>query len=665
MALPSLKNINKAISVLSKRGDFSWSRKERIRQAPKPTFGGLLQEKVFDPLSEILSRYTPLKSPRERAMLGDEVSFETKQKAFQIYLMNAMKKKGQPEGLKELSQSYLSDISTTALGFLGGGKIPFVKKTTPIQQVINALKKAKPVRAKQELLYTVERGRRIAKSLEVGKKVKGEAGFFAEKAALKGKMPKVQFDSIKNSLGKTVEERQSVIDSLFIQVKENPLLSNFEKITAREGLAKMFDGSVPTGGELSLLNNVFGEEFVNAVKSNLPFWKRAGELGYEVANIPRALMASFDVSAPLRQGAFFIGKPKQFVPSFGNMFKYLVSEKGFKGLQKEISSRPTFNLMKEAKLDLSAFARSLTQREEAFMSNLAEKIPIIGRFVRASDRAYTGFLTKLRADVFDDLVNKAISIGKNPYTDTKFTKQLADYINVATGRGKKLAGAIDIQKPAKFLNTFFFSPKLMASRTTLLNPLYYVKLDPFIRKDAIKSLLTFSGTALSILGLAGLAGAKVGKDIRSSDFGKIKIGNTRIDIGAGFQQYLRMFGQLYTGEYVSSTTGKLITLGEGYKPLTRLDILTKQIEAKESPLFSLLTNLLRQQDFKGQPVNLKNEVAQRFIPMFIQDIIEVAKDNPNLLPIASLGAFGVGIQTYGEEDKKQIKKMGLPSLKGL
>ncbi len=453
------------------------------------------------------------------------------------------------------------EMQDLALGFwspTGGmeSKIP-IKEIDPVQKVIQALKEAKPIRGQQEMLYTVGRAEKIAKAIAVGEKTAGEKGFYAELGALKGEFPKVQFESIRNSLGKTVGERQEVIDSLFNKVKSNPLISTWEKITARQGLAKTFEGSVPTEGELGLLEKVFGQEFTKTLLEKRPFWQKASELGYQVANIPRAIMSSYDLSAPLRQGAFFIGKPKQFFPAFIDMFKSFGSEKSFQGLQESIATRPTFNLMKNAKLSLTDIGTSLTTREERFMSNLAEKIPIVGKGIRASSRAYTGFLNKLRADVFDDLITKAQNLGLNPTKNMDLTKEIANFINTSTGRGSKLFNIVDISKSAKILNTAFFSPRLMASRTTLLNPLYYRQLSLFVRKEALKSLFSFAGVGLGILGLAKIAGAEVGVDPRSSDFGKIKVGNTRVDLFAGFQQYVRMAGQLLTGQYVSSTTGKI------------------------------------------------------------------------------------------------------------
>ena len=427
-------------------------------------------------------------------------------------------------------------------------------------------------------------------------------------------------------------------------------MSEWDKIGTQTGLGKIFGefgGQVPTEGELKGLHEVFGKEFTDALLTNRTLLQKISYAAGELLNIPRSVMSSFDLSAPLRQGAFMIGRQKQFAPAFGEMFKYFASEKALAEATKNIASRPTYELMREHNLALMDLGTSLSGREEKFMANWAENIPIVGKVIRASSRAYTGFLNKLRADVFDDLYNKAKILGIEE-TD-KFTDDLVEFINAATGRGK-MPGKLD--KAAIALNSIFFSPRLMASRMSLLNPAFYITKEPFVRKEALKSLLAFTGAVLTFLGLAKASGAEVGLDWRSSDFLKIKIGNTRIDIAAGFQQYLRMAGQLITGEYVSSVTGKISTLGEGYKPLTRFDIVLRQLENKEAPVASFITALLRQQTFMGEDVNVTKEITERFTPMVLSDLVEIATKSPELLPLGVLGLFGVGIQSY--ENKSRI-----------
>ena len=541
-----------------------------------------------------------------------------------------------------------------------------------VQKVINALKEAKPLRRMQETLYTEERGKRMAEALKVGEKIGGEKGFYSEKAALKGELPKVQFESIRNKLGKTPEEIQSVVDDLFNRIKKSPLLTDWEKLTAREGLAKLlgqYGGKIPTKNEMVLLDKVFGEEFTKTILDARPLLDKMKEAGYQLANIPRSMMSSFDFSASLRQAVFLAPRyPKQFASAFVEQFKYFLKEKALQELNETIAKHPNFELAKKGKLALTEMGRFLGEREERFMSNWAEKIPGIGKIIRASGRAYTGFLNKFRFDVFNSLVEGAEKIGRNPREDTALLKEIANFVNAGTGRGS--LGRFE--KAAVGLNTLFFSPRLMASRLTLLNPVYYIKADPFVRKEALKSLFTFLGTGMTVLGVAKLVGADVGTEPKTADFGKIKIGNTRLDSWGGFQQYIRLAAQLWSGQIVSSTTGKIMTLGEGYKPLTRLDILERFMEYKEAPIFSFITGLMRGQDYTGKPINITKEIVKRFVPMILQDMYDLAKEEPELLPLSVLGIFGVGLQTYERQVKTpkgypQLKMGGtkLPSLKGV
>lgn len=536
-------------------------------------------------------------------------------------------------------------------------KIPVEKITkevteTPAQKLMTALKEAKPIRKTQEIIYTKERGEKLAKAMGIAKKTTGEKGFYSELGALKGKMTKAQFENIRNKIG------QTDIDDLFNQVKDSPKLSEWDKIPARKGLSKILGeegGVVPTRNELKLLKEVFGDDFVKTVSEKRSLFAKMKEAGIQLANIPRSIMASFDLSAPLRQGLFFVGKPKKFFSAFKSQFKVLGSEKAFKELNTEIASRPTYGLMKQNKLALTDLG-NLSNREEAFLSNWAEKIPLVGKGVRASSRAYTGFLNKLRADVFDDFIKQGERLGID---DPKFLEDAANFVNTATGRG----GLGQLEKASVELSTVFFSPRLTMSRINLINPIYYIKLHPAVRKEALKSLVSLAGIAMTIGGLAKMGGANVGTDPRNADFMKLKFGNTRYDILGGFQQPIRAISQIISGKIISSTTGKIITLGEGYKPLTRVDIAQRFLEYKLSPVISFAYELMKGQTAIGEKIDIPTETANRFIPMVTQDMYDLYKeDGAKGVAMGIPSIFGVGVQTYGGVQSYGLNGRDYPKL---
>lgn len=310
-------------------------------------------------------------------------------------------------------------------------------------------------------------------------------------------------------------------------------------------------------------------------------------------------------------------------------------------------------------------AQQMARREEPYMASWAEKIPLIGkkwfdipaaiysktvgRVVKASSRAFTGMGNQMRLDLWKSLTHDAERLALdlnniNPRTGKKLGEEIAHLIAAGTGRG----GLGRFERAAIGLSTIFFSPRLIASRLTLLNPIYYIKADPFVRKEALKSLFALLGAGMTVLGIAKMAGAEVGTDSNSSDFGKIKIGNTRIDIWGGFQPYVRSASQLISKKYVSSATGKEITLGEGYKALTRQDIALRIIESKLSPAASFVNDFLRQKDYAGEPVTITKEVKELFTPLVLQDMMDLVKDDPGLIPLSGLPFFGFGVQTYGK-----------------
>ena len=78
-------------------------------------------------------------------------------------------------------------------------------------------------------------------------------------------------------------------------------------------------------------------------------------------------MASFDVSAPLRQGIFLAGShPKTFIKGLFDQFKYFGSEKSFNELQKSIINNPLYKLADESGLQLTSLDAISGLREEKF-----------------------------------------------------------------------------------------------------------------------------------------------------------------------------------------------------------------------------------------------------------------------------------------------------------
>lgn len=514
-------------------------------------------------------------------------------------------------------------------------------------KLLVALKNAEKSTKKQEVLNSIGRKEQFAKMMSI--KDTGRAGFYKTIGSLKGEFEKVSFDSLEKSL------KESDIDELFDTIKKSSI-PEWKKLPAGTGLDKLLKGQLPTNNEQMLLSKVFGNELITELASKREFMKVVSDGFKDVINVPRSLFSSFDLSAPGRQGIALIGKPKQYFGAFKPMLKGAFSEKEYTNIIKNIENRDTFGIMKRAGLALTDPTGNMLQKEEAFLSNIAEKIPVVGKGVRASDRAYSAFLNKLRADTFDDLYKKISKSAPEFIDNEKGLQDLANFVNNATGRGK-LPEAL--QSSAQLLNGVFFSPRLMASRVNLLNPIYYAKLDPLVRKEAIKTIAKSGAILGSVLGALSTAGAVVELDPRSSDFLKARFGKTRYDIAGGFSQYIRLGAQMLLGETKNSATGNITKLGgAGYKPTTRLDLLYRFMENKESPVAGLITRLLKGSDFEGKKLTLGSEIDRLTVPGTIQEMEELYKEHGPLGVLMAIPAiFGIGSQTYGDNTKKSYEEL--------
>lgn len=403
----------------------------------------------------------------------------------------------------------------------------------------------------------------------------------------------------------------------------------YDKYKATQELADMINREVP----MSLKSKIW-------------------DLTQEVMNVPRALMASMvDFSGSFRQLiALAYRHPQDFGRAFMSQFKPFLNEGNYEAAMDAVMKHPKFQLASQSGVAFSDINAKLTLREERYMSRLAEKIPGLGKLVRATDRSFTALVNKARMDTFatltDSFEEAGVALDKNTLSN------ISSLVNDMTGRGDIPEAIKGIQG---LLNSFFFSPRLIASRINLLNPVGlgngYILQSKAIRVEYLKTMAAFFGGTATVLGMAKVAGVEVGLDPRSADFAKIKIGNTRYDIMGSFQQYLRMAAQLWTGKYISSTTGKITTLGEGYKPLTRKDILLKQVESKEAPIFSFISTMLEGQDAKGNKINYPKEIVSRLTGMLISDMYDLYKDNPNIEKLIGSGfldMLGVGVQTYAQ-----------------
>ena len=468
-----------------------------------------------------------------------------------------------------------------------------------------------------------------------------------EKQAEKDGMDKEQkrLDNYKKNIKKRIEELQGKLKK-----------GDYSKAPKNE--IKLDDEARKLKKELEDIKFQFAVEIEkDALKSRSQLQKTV-DIALEVANTPRALMATADFSAPLRQAAVAtVAYPNLAAKAANEMMVQWASSEKAQEWMDDLMESPGYKLMKESGLYIAnTRSAKLSAKEEDFATNLASKIPGAGKLVDASERAYVAYLNKMRVDIFNQGVELLQNDGYSFATNPRAYKILANYVNAVTGRGGLGGGALEKAGPA--LNAVFFSPRLLASRirllTMLADPRMYKKENRVVRNMYLKDMSSFVGFGLTVLSLAALAGAEVEDDPRSSDFGKIKIGDTRWDIWGGFVQPIRAFVQSISQERKSTTTGKIVKLdGTGYGGETGGDVLLRFFRGKLAPVPAFAVNAYTGKDVMGTPFDIKSGLIQMSYPLVIQSIVESAKKDGLAFGLLATGVpslLGVGVQTYSAND---------------
>ncbi len=364
----------------------------------------------------------------------------------------------------------------------------------------------------------------------------------------------------------------------------------------------------------------------------------------ESINLIKAIKSSYDVSAPGRQGFFaFISHPVKGFKNLPEMLRALGSEEAAYRIETEISKRPNAKLYKDAGVSLTERKGSGSKIEEIYRSRWGQLIPGIP----ASERAFVSFLNLMRVDLFDTMHKSAFS---NRRGTPEELKGLGDYVNQATGRGT-LKG---YENALQGIGTFLWAPKLVLSRFQMV---LGTGLWPgggrttATRIAVAKEYARILGSLTVIYAVNDLLGTPTEDDPRSSDFGKIRIGNTRIDVLAGVSQATVFMSRVASGETKGLKTGFVMPIRGDYVPYagtTTWDVISNFLRTKLTPALGLAINLVSGKDLVGNKVTLYDIPEEALVPLAIMDIYDAMEEEgiPSGLALGTLGMFGVGIQTH-------------------
>lgn len=521
---------------------------------------------------------------------------------------------------------------------VGSNVVPTEEEAAHVTNKLVALvKKAKPARDKKALLLHEQRQRNARKLMRVQRNAKGQKLAVETKGALKGAAPLPDFTPLNIDLTTTE------IDTLFNLINNSQISAGFDKGRAFLSLDKLLGGNLITKSEIGNLEQVFGKALTKALFNKQSVASMIQDLSFEIINLPRAVLASYDLSAGLRQGIIFsVSHPRASMKAFGRSIRAAGSLQYADDIERATKFSRFGKLADKFGVHSSptGFSARIAAKEEVYMSRIAEKIPGVAQ----SERAFTTFLNQQRREVFTVQAKQWIKRGITPENNQKTYQQFAKFVNHATGRG-----SLETMKPGALtaLNATFFSPRFQVSRVQVMGDLVNPRTTALARKAIARDLAEFYATGLGIMALAEMGGAEVEKDPRSSDFGKIKVGNTRYNYWGAFQPLASLAGRMYAGEIKSTGTGKI-------KDKNRANIIATFLRTKLAPVPGFGVDAILGETFDGQPVEATKEFAGKALyrsltPLFVQDSIDAWKFQgaDAQFPISAGLAFtGIGVQTW-------------------
>lgn len=395
---------------------------------------------------------------------------------------------------------------------------------------------------------------------------------------------------------------------------------------------------------------------------------------YNSLGLGRAFMTGLESSAVLRQGgaAMFAGRKAAFTSIVPSVQAAFSKKKAFQ-LEKRLREQTTAQQRAMADLKITESDSALTKQEEELQSTIIKYIPGLA----GSARAYTTYLNYLRAGYFDAGV---ATLGKSGEMTLEEMKTWANWVNISTGRGR-LPG--DLERAAKSVNAAFFAARYVSSRFQGIaaGPVVVTKEAAHIgariigkpelvggssrvrRQVAKEYLRTVAGLGL-FYSLASLWFDDDEMDIewdpRSSDFGKLRFGNTRLDPMFGLSQTIVFVSRLASRSTKSAQTQNIHSLTDGTFGAPEVkDIIFNFQRSKLAPIAGTVFTVVTDSDFIGdKPTPLS--VVMNFAPMTWADIFDASKEEglDYKEVLGTMAFFGMGLQTYGEAiDTKDTKDL--------
>ena len=366
----------------------------------------------------------------------------------------------------------------------------------------------------------------------------------------------------------------------------------------------------------------------------------------QVADTSVSLVASVDNSFVGRQGIFTLltGHPKiwgkTFVKSIGDFVKVVGKNKAEDALMAQVFSDPLYMNGEYQKAGI------VDRSEEEYPTTLPERLPIVGRFFKASDVAFTNSGVRMRTELYKTL--RALKISQGTEMTTEQVKGLGKVINSLSARGN--IGRLN----SPITRLLMWAPSMLKADFDIMTGHQFSDIPKADKKIAFDNLVKIIIATVFIETIATLNDdEKTELDPRSSDFLKLKFGDTRISFLRGVAGLIVLTAKMITGQTKSATTGEISDLESGFGKTSRFDTLLNFFVNKAPPSTRSLIDITRGRDFKGDTPTFSSILMQTGVPISVQNVIELVK-NPTIDQTFGtiLDFFGFSSNTFRDSNTK-------------
>lgn len=422
----------------------------------------------------------------------------------------------------------------------------------------------------------------------------------------------------------------------------------YERRLAEEDFGPRKKKDIPqlTENELSLekkledIKKRFAEARYDWSREQMTTGQRTKENIIQAFDLIKAIKSSWDFSFPGRQGFMYVlSHPIKGGQDIMTMLRSRKSEEVALAIREQIKMDPLYNEMLKAGIEFTDIGnKSLGKFEEGFRSRWANKVP----GVEASERMYVTMANIARSNLFKEMYKNNFS-GREP---SKLELEwLGKYVNEATGRGT-IKG---MEQSLNSAGNILWAPKLYLSRFQLALG-HSMWGGTAATRIAIAKEYARALTSLGIIyTMASLAGAQLEFDPRSSDFGKIIMGKTRIDPLAGISQATVLMARMMSREK-KTLSGKIVPLAGDYVPYkgdTIWSTAGRFLQSKLTPVLGMAGAYWEGKDFVGKPKGWET-VLQDIAPLSFGDIYQAMTEEgvPAGTALSMLSLFGIGLQVH-------------------